>query len=40
MEREWAVDADDMLWRRTKLGLKLSVDERASLSASWRRRAA
>ena len=24
MEREWAVDADDILWRRSKLGLRLS----------------
>ena len=31
MEREWAGDADDILWRRSKLGLQLSVDERASL---------
>jgi glycerol-3-phosphate dehydrogenase len=31
MHREWAIDADDILWRRTKLGLKVSADERASL---------
>jgi glycerol-3-phosphate dehydrogenase len=31
MEREWAGDVDDILWRRSKLGLKLSADERASL---------
>lgn len=31
MEREWAGDVDDILWRRSKLGLKLSIDERASL---------
>ncbi|MFK0313771.1 glycerol-3-phosphate dehydrogenase [Pseudomonas sp. NPDC090233] len=28
---EWAVDADDILWRRTKLGLFISVDERKVL---------
>jgi len=31
MEREWAGDVDDILWRRSKLGLQLSMDERASL---------
>lgn len=31
MEREWAGDVEDILWRRSKLGLKLSIDERASL---------
>ena len=24
---EWAMTADDILWRRTKLGLRLSKDE-------------
>jgi len=28
MEREWAQTADDVLWRRTKLGLRLSSEER------------
>ncbi|HEX7858253.1 MAG TPA: glycerol-3-phosphate dehydrogenase [Sphingobium sp.] len=32
--REWAVSADDILWRRTKLGLRLSAAERAAL-AEW-----
>ncbi|MFK0387149.1 glycerol-3-phosphate dehydrogenase, partial [Agrobacterium sp. NPDC090273] len=27
VEREWAVTADDILWRRTKQGLRLSGDE-------------
>ncbi len=27
MEHEWVVEADDFLWRRTKLGLRLSQDE-------------
>ncbi|MES1155101.1 MAG: glycerol-3-phosphate dehydrogenase, partial [Pseudorhodoplanes sp.] len=31
MEREWALDANDILWRRSKLGLKFSGDERAKL---------
>jgi glycerol-3-phosphate dehydrogenase len=33
---EWAVTADDILWRRTKLGLRLTADERARL-AEWLR---
>lgn len=32
MDREWALDANDILWRRSKLGLKFSADERARLS--------
>ena len=28
---EWAVAADDILWRRSKLGLRLSADEAAAL---------
>lgn len=32
MEREWALDADDILWRRGKLGLKLSHDQRGNLA--------
>jgi len=34
MEHEWACDAQDVLWRRTKLGLHLSADERRSV-ADW-----
>jgi glycerol-3-phosphate dehydrogenase len=30
--REWAVTADDVLWRRTKLGLHMSAAERAALA--------
>lgn len=31
IEREWATTADDILWRRTKLGLKLSKDATEAL---------
>lgn len=34
MTREWAETAEDILWRRTKLGLRLSVAERDAL-AEW-----
>ncbi len=30
---EWAVSADDVLWRRTKLGLRLSAEQRAAVEA-------
>jgi glycerol-3-phosphate dehydrogenase len=29
---EWAQDSEDVLWRRSKLGLRFSADERAALS--------
>jgi glycerol-3-phosphate dehydrogenase len=32
MEREWAQTEDDVLWRRSKLGLRFSPDERARLA--------
>jgi glycerol-3-phosphate dehydrogenase len=32
MEQEWAQTADDVLWRRTKLGLRFSSTERARLA--------
>ena len=32
--REWAMTADDILWRRSKLGLRVSQEERAGL-AEW-----
>ena len=32
MEHEWAATADDILWRRTKLGLRFSADQEAHLS--------
>jgi glycerol-3-phosphate dehydrogenase len=31
MHHEWARTADDVLWRRTKLGLRLSAEEKAAL---------
>lgn len=33
MAHEWAQDADDVLWRRTKLGLRFTPQERDALSA-------
>jgi len=33
MKEEWAVSAADVLWRRTKRGLRLSADQAASLEA-------
>ena len=33
MQQEWARSADDVLWRRTKLGLRLSKAERDALGA-------
>ena len=33
MAREWARDAEDVLWRRTKLGLRMSPAEAAELDA-------
>ena len=33
VNHEWAVTADDILWRRTKLGLRLTRDEAAGLGA-------
>jgi glycerol-3-phosphate dehydrogenase len=32
MEREWAQTADDVLWRRSKLGLRLSREQREQLA--------
>ena len=31
MERDWAQTEDDVLWRRTKLGLRFSLEERERL---------
>ena len=31
MDREWARRAEDVVWRRTKLGLRLSADQIAVL---------
>jgi glycerol-3-phosphate dehydrogenase len=36
IEHEWARTAEDIAWRRTKLGLRLSPDETAALEA-WMR---
>ncbi len=33
MEQEWAQTAEDVLWRRSKLGLRLSERQRAALAA-------
>ena len=33
IEREWARTPDDVLWRRTKLGLRASEAERAALAS-------
>lgn len=32
MDREWARTADDVLWRRTKQGLRFNADEKAELA--------
>ncbi|RVU36786.1 glycerol-3-phosphate dehydrogenase [Hwanghaeella grinnelliae] len=32
MAEEWAVDGDDLLWRRSKLGLRLTEEERRGVS--------
>ena len=34
MREEWAVEPDDVLWRRTKEGLALTADQRAAF-AQW-----
>ena len=39
VEREFARTADDVLWRRTKLGLRFTANETAALDA-WLRRSA
>ncbi|HKV16329.1 MAG TPA: glycerol-3-phosphate dehydrogenase C-terminal domain-containing protein, partial [Reyranella sp.] len=36
MREEWAVEPDDVLWRRTKEGLVLTADQRAAF-AQWMR---
>ncbi len=33
MASEWALTADDIVWRRSKLGLRLSADEVAAIDA-------
>jgi glycerol-3-phosphate dehydrogenase len=34
VEREWAIEAEDILWRRTKCGLGMSTAQRGAL-ADW-----
>ena len=34
-QHEWARSADDVLWRRTKLGLHLSAGQREAVAAWW-----
>ena len=36
--QEWAIEADDVLWRRTKCGLHMSADERSAVAAYLRAR--
>ncbi|MGZ8254427.1 MAG: glycerol-3-phosphate dehydrogenase, partial [Burkholderiaceae bacterium] len=31
VDHEWAETADDVLWRRSKLGLRLAPDQRAAV---------
>ena len=33
VEKEWAQNSDDVLWRRSKLGLRLLPEERSTLAA-------
>jgi len=40
MRREWARSAEDVVWRRTKLGLRMSAAEIAALEARMARRLA
>ena len=39
MAREWAISADDVLWRRTKQGLRLTKDEKERLASYMAERA-
>ena len=39
VEQEWAVTAEDVLWRRSKLGLRSAPEDAAALGA-WMREAA
>ena len=34
MREEWAVDAEDVMWRRTKEGLHMTAGQRAAF-ANW-----
>lgn len=33
MAEEWAQTADDVLWRRTKVGLRVTPEDKARLAA-------
>ena len=35
-QREWALAADDVLWRRTKIGLHLTDPQRESVARHFR----
>ncbi len=39
MRREWALEAADVVWRRSKLGLRLTADEIAAIDAYMAQRA-
>ncbi len=34
LQNEWAYEADDILWRRTKAGLRMTAEQRAAF-ATW-----
>jgi glycerol-3-phosphate dehydrogenase len=38
LAQEWAVEADDVLWRRTKCGLHLTAEERSAVAGYLRTR--
>ena len=38
MDKEWARSAEDVVWRRTKLGLRLDADQLATLESFMRQR--
>ena len=40
MRHEWARSAEDVLWRRSKLGLRVSADDARRLAEFMRERAA
>jgi glycerol-3-phosphate dehydrogenase len=40
IEQEWARSAEDVLWRRTKLGLRLTKSEQAALAEFMTKRVA
>ena len=33
---EWATDAEDVMWRRTRCGVRMSPAQRAAFSSWWR----